>query len=602
MFFWGILAVFQIVLLPGLLINRFYRIQGGFFFRLSSIMALSMIANFLTVYLLGLLGIYTRPVFGALIFIEVAALAWFYRKSITFSLDEVLARIGAAVNQHFKNLQHLFAGEGLSPAILFLRQLFQAVILGFALSLVIWFFRRLTNNIGTVFNTWDAVVAWNTWAQIWSTNFIPDQTGMYPQLLPANLSITYLLMANTEVVLFAKAIMPLFSLLIIFSLLELGIEQKKSGYFLAIIFSYLMFKKFTGDILTDGYADIPATFMAYLAFVQLFKVEHILEDKRALILGGVFAAGAALTKQVGVFVIVAYFIIAVLADTAVLKKHWKNLAFSISVAALASLVWYAPKLILIAKDFANSNLFALTDVAAHTYQDVSTAQRVLQAFLSLEKYLVLYLAALPLVFLLEKRFRWIVVVFILPFSILWSIIASYDPRNLAITFPVVAVVCGLGFEKFSDVFFRFVSKIKTGKISAWSLVILAILTLVGLGMYFNQGKIIAMQRERQRQIFSPEINEWVYTLPFGEQGCSRVLTNYPVMYLPGLETNQVNSYFSDYENHQLLISDPAVCWMLVPNYAEDAIKKEIEAKVASGEYTLLFETKEWVPYQLVKIR
>lgn len=602
MFFWGVLAILQIVLLPGLLIHRFYRIQGGFFLRLNSIMALSMIANFLVVYALGLLGIYTRPVFVVLIALEVIALLWFYCKTLAIHWDGLSESILGAVKQTTTNLRDIFIGEGFSPTGLLLRQLFQAMVLGFAVSLVIWFVRRLTNNIGTVFNTWDAVVAWNSWAQIWSTNFIPDQTGMYPQLLPANLSITYLLMANQEVVLFSKAIMPLFSILIVFCLLEFGVEQRKSGFFIAIIFSYLMFKKFTGDILTDGYADIPATFMAFLAFVHLFRAGHILEEKRTLILGGVFAAGAALTKQVGIFVLAAYFVIAILADFSTLKKHWRNLAISAGIAALVSLLWYAPKLILIAKDFANSNLFALTDVAAHTYQDVSTIQRILQAFLSLDKYLVLYLAALPLAFLLEKKYLWISVIFVLPFSILWSIIASYDPRNLAITFPVVAVICGLGFEKLSDVFFRFISKFNIGKLPAWSLVVLGILILVGLGLYFDQGKIIARQRERQSQIFSPEINQQVYALPFGEAGCTKILTNYPVMYLPGLENNQVNSYFSDFENHQLLIEDPSVCWMLIPNYAEDAIKKDIQAKVVSGEYTLLFETKEWVPYQLVKIR
>lgn len=602
MFLLGILAIIQIVFLPGLIFNRLYRIQGGFFFRLSSIFATSLILNFLAVYGLALLKIYTRPVFLVLVILEFFALIWLYRSDFKVNLDQWAEKITNSKDDIIADIKQLFSAQQFSPAMLLLRQTLQAVILGVAVSLVIWFVRRLTNNFGTVFNTWDAVVAWNTWAQIWATNQIPNQTGMYPQLLPANLSITYLLTANAEVVMFAKAIMPLFSIMIILTLFELAVVQKRIGYFIAIIISYLMLKKFTGDILTDGYADIPVTFMVFMAFIPIFRNPDLLLNKNEFILGGIFTAGAALTKQVGIYCLGIYPVIALLTTSKLNKEKVKNALFCFSIAALIAIVWYMPKLILIMKDFTNSNLAALTDVAAHTYQDVSTSKRMFLAFTGLGKYLAVYLITIPFLFLLKKRFRLVVALFILPFSILWSIIASYDPRNLAITFPIVAVVVGLGLDKLMDLVLILFSRIKTGKVWAVSLIGFIFLFVIGASFLFSDQEIISAQREKQKQIFSPEINEQIYSLPFDQGGCSKIITNYPVMYLPGLEDNQVNSYFSDYGVYQILIKDPSSCWMLVPNYAEDSIKREIQSKLGSGEYTLLFETKKWVPYMLVQIK
>ncbi|MBA4376188.1 MAG: hypothetical protein C0401_08465 [Anaerolinea sp.] len=602
MFLLGILAIIQIVFLPGLIFNRLYRIQGGFFFRLSSIFATSLILNFLAVYGLALLKIYTRPVFLVLVILEFFALIWLYRSDFKVNLDQWAEKITNIKDDIIADIKQLFSAQQFSPAMLLLRQTLQAVILGVAVSLVIWFVRRLTNSFGTVFNTWDAVVAWNTWAQIWATNQIPNQTGMYPQLLPANLSITYLLTSNAEVVMFAKAIMPLFSIMIILTLFELAVVQKRIGYFIAIIISYLMLKKFTGDILTDGYADIPVTFMVFMAFVPIFRNPDLLLNKNEFILGGIFTAGAALTKQVGIYCLGIYPVIALLTTSKLNKEKVKNALFCFSIAALIAIVWYMPKLILIMKDFTNSNLAALTDVAAHTYQDVSTSKRMFLAFTGLGKYLAVYLITIPFLFLLKKRFRLVVALFILPFSILWSIIASYDPRNLAITFPIVAVVVGLGLDKLMDLVLILFSRIKTGKVWAVSLIGFIFLFVIGASFLFSDQEIISAQREKQKQIFSPEINEQIYSLPFDQGGCSKIITNYPVMYLPGLEDNQVNSYFSDYGVYQILIKDPSSCWMLVPNYAEDSIKREIQSKLGSGEYTLLFETKKWVPYMLVQIK
>ena len=236
MFLLGILAIFQILFLPGLIFYRLYQIQGGFFFRLSAIFAISLISNSLIVFFLAQLKIYIRPVMLVLVAIEVLIIIWLYRSIFNLSADQLAEIINSRIKNFFLEIKALFTPPQFAPAILFMRQLFQAIVFGLAISLAIWFIRGFIFNIGSVFNTWDAVVAWNRNAQIWATNQIPDLMGMYPQLLPINLSLTYLFTANSEVVLFAKAIMPIFSTMIILTLFELSLEQKKTGYLISFNF------------------------------------------------------------------------------------------------------------------------------------------------------------------------------------------------------------------------------------------------------------------------------------------------------------------------------------------------------------------------------
>jgi hypothetical protein len=87
-----------------------------------------------------------------------------------------------------------------------------------------------------------------------------------------------------------------------------------------------------------------------------------------------------------------------------------------------------------------------------------------------------------------------------------------------------------------------------------------------------------------------------------DPNCKKIITNYPVRFLPGLEEWQINSYFDDYEYYEKLISKDEVCWILVPNYSTKEITNEIDEKLSTGEYQLLFSTDKWVPYRLIKIK
>jgi hypothetical protein len=114
--------------------------------------------------------------------------------------------------------------------------------------------------------------------------------------------------------------------------------------------------------------------------------------------------------------------------------------------------------------------------------------------------------------------------------------------------------------------------------------------------------IIKSWTEAQKQIFSPEINEQLYALDRSDPSCKKIITNYPIQFLPGFETMQVNSYFNDYGVYKKLVSDPEVCWMLVPGSTQQDVENEIDQNLTNGTYQLLFTTTKWVPYRLIKVR
>ena len=97
-------------------------------------------------------------------------------------------------------------------------------------------------NIGKVFNVWDTIFSWNRWAVDWSYNQFPALTYEYPQILPANWSLSYVIMQNKEVQAFTKAIMSLFSLFTILLFFDLARIKKNLVYLLgAILYGVILY-------------------------------------------------------------------------------------------------------------------------------------------------------------------------------------------------------------------------------------------------------------------------------------------------------------------------------------------------------------------------
>ena len=601
MFLLGILAIVQLLFLPGLIFKLLFKPKGGFFFQLSAVVAISMLVNATIIYVLVHFHIYTQILVLVWIGIEVIALLWLGRASFKLSLDHFGQAVNGTARSVWEKIRALFESERTSAFIKLLRGAVILVIGGLAVSLLFWFFRRLTNNFGSVFTTWDAILAWNSWAQSWAQN-TPAVNFSYPQLLPLNLSLTYVLIGSFKISLFAKAVMPIFALLTVLMVFELAVEKKQYGYLFAVVLIYLLYKKFMNDYITDGYADIPVAFMTLTALVPYLRSEDFYQDKKEVILSLLLAAAAAMTKQVGLFVLLILPVLALVNGKNKTRSQFLNLLLWFGVGVVLVLPWYLPVAINALKDFSQSGFSTYIGFSAQVQNSASPFLRVGQAFLHLGKYMGLYLFLLPALFLVKRNFRWLILIFIIPFSILWGIIASYDERNLCITFALVAIVCGLGIETLLEYVWQLLDRVRFGRLGVLWLALLIALPLGYFAWKFNDEKLTKIWTDAQSQIFSPEINAQLYALDRSNPQCGKILTNYPVDFLPDLEGMEINSYFNDYAYYEKYIADPAVCWLLIPNGRDPKIEAEITQKLDDGTYELLFSTTKWVPYRLIKIR
>jgi hypothetical protein len=82
---------------------------------------------------------------------------------------------------------------------------------------------------------------------------------------------------------------------------------------------------------------------------------------------------------------------------------------------------------------------------------------------------------------------------------------------------------------------------------------------------------------------------------------TKILTNYPMDYIPGLEKNQVRFNFQDYDIFLSDLQNPEIEYLLVPNGIDKRIAGYIDGQVNAGNYEVVFKDKQWKVFTLFKI-
>lgn len=605
MFFLGLLGFFQVTCLPGLLALRALRFRGGIIHAGALAFGLSLLANYLAVFLLCLAGLYRQGVLLGLAALELAALAWLYRDVLKLSLEKALSITWKKTAAFFIRLSPKISQEEETTIQVF-RLVF--LILSFALAAgsVLWMVQVFRLNLGTVFNTWDAVVSWNRWAVSWAGGIIPPDTGYYPQLLPVNWSMTYVFTGNTAVQFFAKAIAPLFFLFILLLQVDLGIDARSTGIFLGTVITRLATKKFAGEFIADGYCDLPATFLGFLSIYLLLKLSQT-TDRRARLLsfwfGALTAAAAALTKQTGNLILLLFPLLAWLlvlqrekAVPAAEKRRMILLPFAVALVLAAS--WYLYKYFTISQGWDTSNIAWVTD---GIFQGRSLPERGIVAFQTLEKYAFVFLFALLSLPVLRSAYRWLVLLVVLPIILIWTFYFSYDTRNLVMVLPFLGLTAGLGIEGYFEAGLRLLHRLRPGRLRLAVLAGLVLLLLPALTLVFPAQKLTTQQIILQKQIFSPTLNRQLYAY-IEENGLEgKILTEYPVSYLPGLEDRQVEFWFCDLSSFIELQNRPDIAYILLPQNACSEVVNNIEEKLSTGEYQQIFEDDRFIPHRFIRI-
>lgn len=609
MFAIGLFSVFQVFFAPGILILQLMRFRGNVLERLAFSVGLSLIANYCGVLILAVLGLYQRPIVFAAVALELATLVYLGRGFLAKPFSQVIADGWRGLNGWINAQRVIWDEENKDRlAIQIIKYVFALLAAIVAMTAVWWTVRLFAYNLGQVFNTWDAILSWNQWAVIWAQGRLPSGTSLYPQLMPANWSLLYVIQGDATLQLFAKAMMPIFSFLIFLLMTGYGFETRMAGFFIGVELTRLMFKKFTGESLTDGYVDIPATFFGFLAVYALLKARQFTSPQQRLRfaqLALIFAAGAAVTKQMGLYILLLTPLLAYLlvfrqpAQAPEGRVHWKPILVSAGIAALIALPWYVYKLVSIQLGMDVSNISYLT---GEIHASAGLLERALAAFQMLEKYSFLLLFLLPAFFVLDSGLRWIAAVVILPYTLIWAFFFSYDARNLALALPFIGCCAGVGVQRLISIGLDGIARLKILSLRVVFFVSLMLLAGVSFNFILTDTNLHQQQIAQQRQIFNSQLNEKLYAYIAQYGPTIRILTNYPVAYLPGLENNQVNFWYRDPQEFDYFVQDQTITHLLVPNNAHPQILAKIDEELASGHYQLIFEDSGFIPTRFIRIR
>ena len=422
----GVAALLQVVVLPGAVLLQALRVS-----RLNAIekgvgaFACSLMINHLLVALFTLLHLQRPVVWCMVIGAELIYLALCWRSWIGFwSVD----------SERVQNLKALSSESAVA-----------GIFLVAGLVLLVGLF---DSNWGSVYAGTDDVANWDHWATEWSAGNFPALTGLYPQLLPTNGSLSYLLIGNTDIKMFSKAVTPLYLPATVLLFLSLALRRRDASYLIGgALYTLMVFHYMGPAFMTYGYADLPVAFFGFLAFYCVAAGTER-TDRLAVMAMLFFSLGALLTKQGGVYAGVAAGAYAIAWKWRTRERLLQRDAPTVLLAVFGAFcaVWYAAKFVQIHMGLDSSNMVLLTQVL---HQGRNYWQRTIAIYGKFlheppsNAYFTIPLSLLLCASLFLKRTRTITAAILLPFLIAYAFWFSYEIRNSLMAFPLVALVCGV---------------------------------------------------------------------------------------------------------------------------------------------------------------
>ncbi len=601
MFLLGLLSVLQITFLPGFLLLKPFNVKNNVIQTIIFSLALSLIANHVIVFVATAVGVNLSYVYYILFAIEIILLFKLYAPTLAQSLAETTSK---QYDKALAYLQSVIPSQNKAENSTISKALFGLITIAFFAMAgwsLWWAFKVWYTNLDTVFTQWDAVVSWNRWATEWFSGNFPTDSKRYAQLIPTNFAVSYAFLRGTAIQFFAKGLMPLFNFFILLMLFELGVTQKRSGYFIAVVVARFVIKKFLGAYIVSGYVDVALAFFALLPFYTLLKAKSVQgeEQQDYLYLGAIFAAGAALTKQNGLFVLATYPLLAylIVINTLAQRDRKEKLRMAANLALLGLVVispWYIFNEYRI---FTGANSTNVAYLAGARHEGRNLIDRFLRAVRLLEEYALLFPFILILLPFVEPAFRWGTLLVIIPYAIIWALAFSTFPRNLSIALPLLSLMAGTSAERLILFGKTLIDKLNIERVKLLLVVLgLAAIVLVA-GLLVSDEALINHQTEQQKEILFDFLNRPLYNY-FEESGhVEPIITNYPIQYLPGLEEMQIEAgNFQDYDYYQWVKEQhPDARLMLIQRgQASEQVLAEIDEKLQSGDYKLIFRKNNYM--------
>jgi hypothetical protein len=268
-----------------------------------------------------------------------------------------------------------------------------------------------------------------------------------------------------------------------------------------------------------------------------------------------------------------------------------RLAIHFLYALLLAAPWYIISQVQIARGL-NAPEFPYIEEAMGSGRTL--LQRLLDGMTKLGKYNALFAISLVCLPILNKAYRWLFLLVILPFTVMWGFLYSYDVRNLSVVFPVVALTAGMGLEAILRHSERLFILLRISRVRVYALLALLAASIVLVSLRFPDNSLISRQISLQRQLWYPQLNEILYAQLADLGPETQIVTNYRADFLPGMEHSVLLYDFLELTDLvSLLENHPEAELILYPGNADGQILAFIDESIGSGQFQLVVDMGYW---------
>jgi hypothetical protein len=163
------------------------------------------------------------------------------------------------------------------------------------------------------------------------------------------------------------------------------------------------------------------------------------------------------------------------------------------------------------------------------------------------------------------------------------------------------MLIGLFVEQLFEYGVRLAAFLKVQKIPAVSLSLILILILVALGIRYPLPKLVQNQEEKQWQIFNPQLDSDIRKLVEKTGTNIKILTNYPVDYLPHLQGVGVSYWYDNVSDYQSALKNPEIGYLLIPQNIDPGVETDIQNGLQTGKLKELFSSDGAYAYRMIEV-
>lgn len=570
---------------------------------------LSLVINYLVVTTLAYFHLYTRAALLVFISIELLILITIFvsgkaaygktdiRKSIQEFRDGLLM---------LWNAKSSFYGMMRFSLLLLAFLLFTGLII------------ITIGNTGEVFQEWDAIFSWNKWAVDFYENSMPYSTYHYPQLIPANWSVVYVL-CKYPLQFVPKSIMHLFLILPVYALIISGIRHNKAFLFFSVFFLYL---GLDGEALywQDGFVDVALAYFSVMVFICLIQLQDQASEiikKKYIVISILFVLGSAVTKQGGLFLIPVYAVVLMILSKGYFRwsaeKVLKTASLVIVLACIIVLPYYLWAEKMISEGLAASEVGYVTH---DIFKGASLPERFIDAInlfsgiFSIKEIFFISMVFFVLSFT-KKTFALLNLFLVIPFFMIWALYFSYDLRNSSLIIPYIALSIGVGL----DIFLR---KLPVDRLKSISLRIprvnsgiftvrfigITMLLLISVSILFviaktGRERMITSQTFRLKLLGDPGVNQRLYSYDSLNPITSKIISDYAyLMILPDLDQHLVYCNIQSLKQSDKVFQDNTAGYILYSPARYETCPPFIRENIDAGLYKEIFN---YNGYSFIKI-